>query len=92
MNSELKKKSLTKLLIYWKEEVSGKAASTFYSLDKDQDLKHNNHLPGMTRLVKRIVEPYKGKYKVAIIYQNSLDNRGEELHRFNSEGFNCERD
>ena len=87
MNSELKKKSLTKLLIYWKEEISGKAASTFYSLDSDQNLKYQDHLPGMTRLIKRIVEPYKGKYNVAIIYRNSPDNRGEELHRYNSQGY-----
>ena len=87
MNSELKKKSLTKLLIYWKEEISGKAASTFYSFDSEQDIKFRNHLPGMIRLIKRLVERYKGKYKVAIIYKNSLDNRGEELHRYNSEGF-----
>lgn len=86
MNSDLKKKALTKALVFWKEPVNGRDISTFYSLDKPEALKESNHLPGMARLVKKIVEPNQGKFKMAIIYRNSEDNRGEELRRYNSEG------
>lgn len=83
MNSELKKKALTKLLIYWKEAIAGRTASTFYSYDKPRDLQNQNHFPGMKRLEK-LLESYKGKYLFAIIYENTLNNTGGELRRYNS--------
>ena len=87
MNSELKKKSLTKLIVYWKEGLGGRAASTFYSLDKDHDMKSQNHLPGANRLKEKIVKRHKGKYNLAILYINTMDIRGEELYRYNTEGY-----
>ena len=86
MNSDLKKKALTKALVFWKEPINGRDISTFYSLDKPHALQEGNHLPGMARLVKKIVEPNIGKFKRVIIYRNNENNNGEELRRYNSEG------
>ena len=86
MNSELKNKALTKLIVYWKEARNGRNIQTFYSLDNEKALKSGNPIPGMNRLYEKLIKKYKGQFHRAIIYENRLDNSGPLLRWYDSDG------
>lgn len=86
MDSRLKKKALTKLLVYWKIEVNGRRSQVFYSVDKPRDIAAGNADPGIKRLHEKIILPYKGRYENAILYQNKEDNSGPEVGRYDEDG------
>lgn len=86
MNSKLKNKALTKLLVYWKEAKNGRSIQTFYSLDNEKALENGNPVPGMNRLYEKLIKKYTGKFHRAIIYENRLDNSGPMLRWYDSDG------
>jgi hypothetical protein len=88
MNSSVRKKALTKAVIYWKDEFKRDQfeSMTYYSLDHEKAIRENNYSPGLRRLIRKVVEEMKGRYRYVIIYHNAPNRGGEELARYNEEG------
>lgn len=86
LGKEQLERSLTRLKLYWKKSQKGYKSITFYSLDKRRDIERNDPGPGIAGLEERIIRNprYRGKYKVAIIYNNH--GAEEKLLEYNELG------
>lgn len=87
MNDSVKKKALTRAVIYWKPEYSrGYPAIVRYSLDREKDIRDNNHLPGQRDLYRRIMKNLRGRFSCFLICFSHKGEKGAEIAMYDEHG------